>query len=79
LFCNEGVVFLQLKFYWYFNLQTGVGILNPGDMNSLHGSGSMDASDQEQGPASQDTLDGLDGKKLFSLSNYLKHFLLISQ
>ncbi|XP_033610735.1 longitudinals lacking protein, isoforms H/M/V isoform X10 [Cryptotermes secundus] len=39
----------------------GVGILNPGDMNSLHGSGSMDASDQEQGPASQDTLDGLDG------------------
>ncbi|XP_023722790.1 protein abrupt isoform X7 [Cryptotermes secundus] len=38
----------------------GVGILNPGDMNSLHGSGSMDASDQEQGPASQDTLDGLD-------------------
>jgi hypothetical protein len=75
---NEGFVFLRLKFHWYFNLQTGVGILNPGDMNSLHGSGSMDASDQEQGPASQDTLDGLDGKKLFCLSSYLKHFLLIS-
>jgi hypothetical protein len=39
----------------------------------------MDASDQEQGPASQDTLDGLDGKKLFSLPDYLKHFLLTSQ
>ncbi|XP_023722783.1 sex determination protein fruitless isoform X2 [Cryptotermes secundus] len=45
----------------------GVGILNPGDMNSLHGSGSMDASDQEQGPASQDTLDGLDGSKAWHM------------
>jgi hypothetical protein len=60
-----------------FNFQAGVGILNPSDMNSLHGQGSMDTSDQEQGPASQDTLDGLDGKRLFSLSHYLKHFLLI--
>lgn len=48
-----------------FHFQTGVGILNPADMNSLHGQGSMDTSDQEQGPASQDTLDGLDGKRLF--------------
>ncbi|XP_069699853.1 zinc finger and BTB domain-containing protein 17-like isoform X3 [Periplaneta americana] len=38
----------------------GVGILNPGDMNSLPGPGSMETGDQEQGPASQDTLDGLD-------------------
>jgi hypothetical protein len=76
---DEGFFFLRLQFHWYFVLQAGVGILNPGDMNSLHGSGSMDASDQEQGPASQDTLDGLDGKKLFSLSNYLKHFLPLSQ
>jgi hypothetical protein len=37
----------------------------------------MDTSDQEQGPASQDTLDGLDGKRQFSLSDYLKHFLFI--
>ncbi|XP_069699860.1 protein abrupt-like isoform X8 [Periplaneta americana] len=41
----------------------GVGILNPGDMNSLPGPGSMETGDQEQGPASQDTLDGLDGRK----------------
>ncbi|XP_069699859.1 protein abrupt-like isoform X7 [Periplaneta americana] len=40
----------------------GVGILNPGDMNSLPGPGSMETGDQEQGPASQDTLDGLDAK-----------------
>lgn len=40
----------------------GVGLLNPSDMNSLHGTGSMDTSDPEQGPASQDTLDGLDGR-----------------
>ncbi|XP_023722787.1 sex determination protein fruitless isoform X5 [Cryptotermes secundus] len=51
----------------------GVGILNPGDMNSLHGSGSMDASDQEQGPASQDTLDGLDAiPKHLRMSAYLE-------
>jgi hypothetical protein len=46
-------------------------------MNTLPGPGSMDTSEQEQGPAAQDTLDGLDGKILFSLSDYLKHFLLI--
>ncbi|XP_021921646.1 longitudinals lacking protein, isoforms H/M/V-like isoform X5 [Zootermopsis nevadensis] len=39
----------------------GVGILNPSDINSFHGQGSMDTSDQDQGSASQDTLDGLDG------------------
>lgn len=60
-----------------FNFQAGVGILNPSDINSFHGQGSMDTSDQDQGSASQDTLDGLDGKRLFSLSHYLKHFLLI--
>lgn len=50
-----------------FNFQAAVGIMNPSDMNSLHGQSSMDTSDQEQGPVSQDALDGLDGKRLFSL------------
>lgn len=57
----------------YMNIDTlslpsvGVGLLNPSDVNSLHGTGSMDTSDQEQGPASQDTLDGLDGSKAWHM------------
>jgi hypothetical protein len=66
-----------LNFTVVFNLQVGVGLLNPSDVNSLHGTGAMDTSDQEQGPASQDTLDGLDGKRQFLLLDYLRHFLFI--
>ncbi|KAJ9594146.1 hypothetical protein L9F63_014462, partial [Diploptera punctata] len=50
----------------------GVGILNPSEMNSLHGPSSMDTSDQEQGPASQDTLDGLDERRHRKQQNFVK-------
>ncbi|XP_069699862.1 broad-complex core protein isoforms 1/2/3/4/5-like isoform X10 [Periplaneta americana] len=52
----------------------GVGILNPGDMNSLPGPGSMETGDQEQGPASQDTLDGLDGSYTPQRSGHLNMY-----